>query len=183
MFQKTDRCDRCEEIKIKEQEKMPITEKARRDHDAHLKEKVLMRSEKNKDKVSCKGNKLMIVFDLQNVITLPKAEVSSFFYKRKLILYNLTAQTSTKQGYCAIWTEVTSGRAGNDIASGVIAIFTNVVEDHPEVTDIVCWSDSCVPQNRNSYISNAILEFLSKNKTIKSHDEIFSYRTLLCARG
>ena len=33
---KTDRCDRCEEIKIKEHEKMPITEKERRDHDAHI---------------------------------------------------------------------------------------------------------------------------------------------------
>ena len=88
-------------------------------------------------------------------------KVSSFFYKRKLILYNLTAHRHQPS-------KVTSGRAGNDIASGFIAILTNVVEDHPEVTDIVYWSDSCVPQNRNSYISNAILEFQSKNKKIKT---------------
>ena len=100
-------------------------------------------------------------------ITLPKADVSSFFYKRKLSLYNLTAQTSTNQGYCAIWTEITSGRVGNDIASTFIAILEKVTVDHPNVTNIVCWSDSCVPQNRNS-LSQAILEFLSKNKSIES---------------
>ena len=61
---KTDRCDRCEEIKIKEQQK-------RKEETMTLKEKEFMRPEMNKDKVSCKGNKLMIVFDLQNVITLP----------------------------------------------------------------------------------------------------------------
>ena len=83
-------------------------------------------------------------------------------------MYNLTAYTSSKQGYCSIWTELTAGRAGNDIASAFIAILKNVVADHPNVTDIVCWSDSCVPQNRNSHISQAMLEFLSQSNIITS---------------
>ena len=50
-----------------------------------------------------------------------------------------------------------SGRAGNDIASAFISFLRRVVSDHPNATDIICWSDSCVPQNRNSHISQAIL--------------------------
>jgi len=76
---------------------------------------------------------LLVVFDLENVKTLPKAEVDSFFYKRKLTLYNLTAMTSKNQDYCAIWTECMLGRAGNDIASAFIQILKEIVVDHPNV--------------------------------------------------
>ena len=70
---------------------------------------------------------LLVVFDLENVITLPKAEVGSFFYKRKLTMYNLITITSKKQGYCTIWIEAMSGRSGNDIASAFICILSNSI--------------------------------------------------------
>ena len=41
-----------------------------------------MRNEKEKDKKN--EEILLLSFDLQNVVTLPKADVGSFFYKRKL---------------------------------------------------------------------------------------------------
>ena len=71
-------------------------------------------------------------------------------------------------GYCAIWSELTSGRAGNDIASSFISILKKVIREHPRVEDIVCWSDRCVPQNRNSYISHAVIHFLTENPRIKT---------------
>ena len=80
---KTDRCDRCEEIKIKQKENIRILDIERKEYDTHLREKVSMRSEKKIDKERCDENYLMIVFDLENVITLPKAEVSSFFLQTK----------------------------------------------------------------------------------------------------
>ena len=132
----------------------------------HIEEKLAMREEKNKDKLISNENCLLVVFDLENVMTLPKADVGSFFYNRKLTLYNLTAMTSSRQGYCAIWTECKSGRAGNDIASAFIQILNKVAADHPNVTELVCWSHNCVPQNRNSHISQAILEYLSKQSKI-----------------
>ena len=97
-----------------------------------------------------------------------RAKTNNKYVEAGLNIYNLTAQTSTKQGCCDIWTELTSGRADNDIASAAIAILNKVVEDHPTVTDIVCWSDSCVLQNRNSHILQAILEFLWKHAEINS---------------
>ena len=74
--------------------------------------------------------------------------------------------TSSKQGYCAIWTKCMSDRAGNDIASAFMQILNKVYADHPNVIELICWSDSCVPQNRNSHVSQTILEYLSKQSKI-----------------
>ena len=67
-----------------------------------LQAKNSIRKEKQNDKSTIQENELIIFFYLEIVIDLPKAEVGSFFYKRKLNLYNLTAITADKQGYCAI---------------------------------------------------------------------------------
>ena len=125
-----------------------------------------MREEKNKDKLTTNENCLLVVFDLENEITLPKADVVSFFYKRKLTLYNLTAMISSKQGYCAIWTKCMSGQAGNDIASAFMQILNKVAADYTNVTELICWSDSYIPQNKNSRISQDILEYLSNQSKI-----------------
>lgn len=52
-----------------------------------------MRTEHKKDKDS---QTPILYFDLENVITCPRAEISSFFYTRKLNVYNLTAYYSAK---------------------------------------------------------------------------------------
>jgi len=114
---KTDRYDKCEEVKMKKSEKIPISDVEMDTHNKHLAEKVAMREEKNRDKCITDDSCLLVVFDLENVITLHKAE----------------AMTSSKQGYCAIWTELVSGRAGHDIASAFVKILTKMVEDHPTV--------------------------------------------------
>lgn len=127
-----------------------------------------MRQERKNDRES---KNLVVCFDLQNVIALPRANVSCFFYKRKLNVYNLTAHASdgtTKQGYCAIWNEALCGRAGNDIASAVVKLLTKICNNHTDAVDIILWSDSCVPQNRNSIIAYALAEFLQKNCKIRS---------------
>ena len=91
-------------------------------------------------KTGIKKNKniLLLSYDLQNVVTLPKAGVSSFFYMKRLNLYNLTAKTSTKKGYSSIWTELTSGRSGYGLASAIIAILKRVIQDHPDEKHLVC---------------------------------------------
>lgn len=74
-------------------------------------------------------------------------------------MYNLTAYYSvTKQVYCAIWNETVTGRAGNDIASAVRKIL-GVLSDENEFVNLTTWSDSYVLKNRNSIISNAMMDF------------------------
>ena len=78
---KTDRRERCEEMKIKRKEGINITNEEQELHDAHIAEKDIMRKEKENDKSAIQENELIILFDLENVINLPKAEVGSFFVK------------------------------------------------------------------------------------------------------
>lgn len=116
-------------------------------------------------------------FDLQNVLTCPKGDVKIFFYKRKLNVYNMTAHLSfnnTKTVYCTIWSEALQGRAGNDIASAVFKILNRVAEDFPLLEELILWSDSSVPQNRNSIISFAIAQVLQKNENLQKITMKFS---------
>ena len=162
---KSDRCNHCEAYKVSKAQAEQITEEVEAAQKHHIAEKMFMRSDSNADRQN--PVKFVVCFDLENVITLPKAEISSFFYKRKLTLYNLTAHTSTKRGYCAIWTESLSGRAGNDIASAAVKLMESIISDHPNLKELTTWSDSCVPQNRNSLISYAMAEFLSRQPVLE----------------
>lgn len=84
----------------------------------------------------------------------------------KLNIYNLTAHLSTnKKVYCSIWTEYTGGRSGNDLASALFKILNKILEENC-FNEIITWSDSCVPQNKNSIMSTAIL------RTMQLHPEL-----------
>lgn len=49
-----------------------------------------------------------------------------------------------------------SGREGNDIASTFVKTLRNVVKDNVHITDIVYWSDSCIPKNGISHMPQVI---------------------------
>ena len=83
----------CEEYEIKVQVKIPIFVEEKRNRDIHLNGKVQMRTEKKKNKIDKIDNKILVAFDLENIITLLRIDVGWFFYKRKLTMYNLTAST------------------------------------------------------------------------------------------
>lgn len=160
-------CDKCELHKTRE--KSEKTQKENDDYEKHVRSKTKTAEERAKNKELVTMDSLVIDFDLENVFSLPKAKVSSFFHKSKLNTYNLTAIVQqTKRPYSAVWTEVMSGRSGKDIASALVTILSMVVDDYPESQHIILWSDSCVPQNRNSGMSYALQHFIEKHPTIKS---------------
>ena len=125
-------------MKINRKEGINIRTEEQEFCDAHITEKDSMRKEKGNYKSLILENELITALDLESVINLPKAEVGSFFYKRNLNLYNSMAITSDKQGYCAIWTEITSGRAGNNIGSALSTILKKIVADNSNKTDFIC---------------------------------------------
>lgn len=97
-------------------------------------------------------------------------------------MYNLTAYYSaTKQVYCAIWNETVTGRAGNDIASAVRKIL-DVLSDENEFVNLTTWSDSYIPQNRNSFISNAIMDFFRDNPQVKAINMKYSVSGHSCVQ-
>ena len=166
---KKDRCDACEAYKVaKENNKLDNT--MEEVQQVHLQEKIAMREEKTYNNNNELVDLVVISFDLQNVVQCPKAEISSFFYKRKLNVYNLTAHVKsnkTIKKYCVVWPEVTSRRTGNDLASGLIKIFDDVAKTFPEAKHYITWSDSCVPQNRNSIMTTAMIYFLTQHRLVE----------------
>ena len=171
---KQDRCDTCELFKNnKDDEK----------YKKHVSGKIASKAERDSDRSRIKGiqgnsNEAVICFDLQNVLSCPRANVSNFFYKRKLSMYHLTAHCSIDtRGYGAVWCETTSGRSGNDLASALIVILELILVQHPYITKITLWADSCVGQNRNSLISFALQNFL------RSHTQIQSIEQKFCEPG
>lgn len=136
-----------------------------------------MRIEREKDRNNKINTTAVICFDLENVLPLPKTNVESAFYKRKLNMYNMTVHLQImphSQVYCALWHEGIVGRSGNDMASAVLKVFETIFEQNPNITNIITWSDSCVSHNRNSIMTSAMLSFLMKNPTIESINMKFS---------
>jgi hypothetical protein len=160
---KKDRCDLCEEF-VCAQKNDSMTERLNTSQNSHITSKDATMKER---KIDREMKTAVICFDLQNVITLPRANISNMFYKRKLNMYNLTGHFSeNKQGFAVLWHEGQSGRAGNDIASALTTMLSKVIEQNPDITELVLWSDSCVPQNRNSLMSLALINFLKSQTTL-----------------
>lgn len=154
-------------VRLHDNDLREIDDASRKEYEKHMLEKKACRKRRQTDR-ELKEN-AVLSFDLQNVLTCPKAEVSKFFYKSKFSVYNLTAHLSlNNQVYCAVWSENLIGRKGTDIASAVCRILTQVLNDHPEIEHITLWSDSCVPQNRNSIISFALSQFLWLTENLHS---------------
>ena len=73
------RCDKCKLYDVKINDDIPITPSEEESYKNHVEEKKLMREEKSEDKNSEYDDMCIVIVDLENVITLPKAESSSFF--------------------------------------------------------------------------------------------------------
>lgn len=166
---KKDLCDICSEYDLRKQENIvsgDLEEKYRK----HIEAKLSAREEKLKDVNISKGDEstVLMCFDMQSVLTCPQTQISKAYYKKKFAVYNLTGfDVVQKKGYCALWHELLGGRKGIDIASALCLILEKLLVERPNVTTIILWSDSCVPQNKNSHMSAALLHFLKQNPTIK----------------
>ncbi|GFO14238.1 7-cyano-7-deazaguanine tRNA-ribosyltransferase [Plakobranchus ocellatus] len=79
---KKDMCDMCEKFRLKEKEKS-LNEEDRQLYHAHRLAVENSRVEKKKDKET---EDVIVSFDLEKVLTLPKADISIFFLQEKVIL-------------------------------------------------------------------------------------------------
>ena len=168
---KKDRCDLCEEFKNCSKTRT-VSSELQTKYEKHVENKKCAKIERDKDRQS---QEAVLCFDMQNVISCPRANISNFFYKRKLNMYNLTAHFSLNKGaYNAMWPETMAGRGGNEIASALIVILKRIIADFPLLNEFTLWSDSCVPQNRNSVMTTAILDFVSSSPKITKIQQKFS---------
>ena len=150
---KKDLCSICEAFK-----NMSDNEKADKqvEIEKHNKEKVLSRIEKEIDKkLAIDNDKILLsVFDLQAVTPLPNGNVSSFYYKSKLNVFNFTAYNIVdKTGYCYMWHEGEARRGANEIATCIF----KYIEEYGIGKQILFYSDNCSAQNKNKFLVSMYL--------------------------
>ena len=110
---------------------------------AHNKAKNV-RAEKSKDKENA-GPKISVwTVDVQAVLTCPKTKASALYYQTKLQVHNLSFYNlHTHERYCYVWDE-TEGDVNSEIFAHLqYKHFTEVLESHPEIEEIIVWSDGC----------------------------------------
>lgn len=124
-------------------------------------------------------NEILLSFDCQKNLPLPKIPDQSVYYSRQLYLYNFTIvrgsshhNLSKDNVYSYIWTEETAHKGSNEICSAVIdcldKLSTNGIEK------IRLMADGCGGQNKNSILLSALMNWLYMNtQNIKSIEIIF----------
>lgn len=114
------------------------------------------RTEKHRnDRERQDGDVSLVSFDLQSQTSCPGAEISSFFPAKENGTY-----------------EAVSVREANDITRAAMKVLEPVVHDYPDATEIVTWSDSCVPQNRNSVIGFPMADLLTGHPQGRKYIEV-----------
>lgn len=172
---KKDLCDICSEYDTKKKEDS-LCQNLEEKYSMHVKSKLEARHEKQRDILICRDDpeSALICFDMQSVLTCPQTQISKAYYKKKYSVYNLTGNDVVKKkGYCILWHELLGGRKGVDIASALYVMIEKILEGRPEVTKLILWSDSCVPQNKNSHMSAALFFLMKMHPEIKSITQKF----------
>ncbi|CAH0564506.1 unnamed protein product [Brassicogethes aeneus] len=175
---KSDTCKTCDETSIKletairnnDDEQRTILSTTLNLHKSRAKAmQDLLKSEKELSRL--KGSKkLVISFDLQQAMPIPKLTTGPAFYCRKIWLYNLGIHDCTaEQGYMYLWSEDKAKRGADEIAS-VLLKFLNNLENN-NVEDLVVFTDNCPEQNKNWLLTSLWLQLVKENrfKSITHH--------------
>lgn len=146
---KKDQCDLCHQFK----NISVVTEEIKDKYLTHQKEKDYSRKLKLETKVlaanDCK--KACIVFDFQKVLSSPHGNISIYYYKRKLNVYNFTVyDMASKEAFCYMWDETVAKRGPNEVASCIYDFMSKLVSKG--AAEINFWSDNCGGQNRNRIV-------------------------------
>ena len=154
-FQKPmkDQCDLCNSFKnATDSDKIKMKEK----YERHIKNKVLARENKQKDKLKAQANMdptfIAACFDLEEVLITPKAFESSLYYKRRLNTFNLSIfDLGSLNAYCYLWNESVSGRGASEVSS---CIFDFLDAMSKEEKKNLLYADNCAAQNKNKYLAS-----------------------------
>jgi hypothetical protein len=157
-------------------------------YERHIRNKNLSRQAKETDKNTAKTDLKYVsaCFDLQQVITLPKANQSSMYYSRKLNNYNLSLYSlGSGESYCYVWNETIANRGSCEVSSCVYAFLKAMAND--DIKSVTLYSDNCGGQNRNRFFvsmlwyslksmkfSSISHKFLERGHTMNENDSVHS---------
>lgn len=100
-------------------------------------------------------------FDLQKVLICPRSEVSAFFYRNKISMYNFTVyDTRLHEGHCNLWTEVDARKGSNEVGTCVLKFIRAKVL--AGIKEFIFESDGPTSQNRNRMVFSMYLTAAAK---------------------
>lgn len=137
-------------------------------YEQHTAEKQKVRALKNESKEAAKVDKTkaVLIFDLQQVIYLPRTNESAVFYMRRLSVFNFTVyDITTKECFCYTWDETIAKRGACEIASCLKKLLQEY--DNKGFETIEFYSDGCAGQNKNSIEAAMFIHFLKTSTKIK----------------
>nr|CAH7730724.1 unnamed protein product [Callosobruchus chinensis] len=137
------------------------------EYQLHLKNKNLARALKAADKERAKQKTTLCcaVFDLQQVLSVPKSEVGLAYYKLKLSTYNFTVfDLAYKDAFCYMWYQCIGNRGASEIGSCLLLFIEARIRKG--VNEFAFYSDNCAGQNRNKYLFS-LYNYLSQKYKIK----------------
>lgn len=143
--------------------------KLKQKYNIHISEKTTAREKKAACKKEAMEDKTMLcgVFDLQQVIYLPRTNESAVFYKSRLSNFNLTFYNiATKECFCFIWHEAISGRGSSEIATCLYKVLEEYITNQ-SASRIVLFSDGCYAQNKNTVLPAMFLYTINKYPSLK----------------
>lgn len=101
-----------------------------------------------------------ISFDLEAILSVPFSADCQIYYKRKLSVFNFTIFDSfDHSGHCFIWDETHGSKGASEIGTCLLNYLKNLPET---VSYVSSFSDTCGGQNRNQFVSVAMLYAVNK---------------------
>lgn len=173
---KVDTCKTCDSFVLSIKQCNNVDKKAQiqSDYEKHKETADEAYAQKRLDKASCINNpsKVVLVFDLQQVLNTPSLTTNVSFYKRLLSTYNLTIRDCSEGGRseCYMWHESTGGRGSEQIAS---CLFKKLGSIPTTVNHVVTYSDTCGGQNRNINMAIMFSYVVSSSTTLQIIDQKF----------
>ena len=99
----------------------------------------------------------VINFDLQKVLTTPRAEIGPLYYLSKLCVWNFTIyELAAQTGHCFVWNETIGKRGSAEVSSFLLHFFRE--KSATGVKKFNLYSDSCSGQNKNKNIFSMYLK-------------------------
>ena len=137
-------------------------------YQVHCAEKGMARQWKEDAKMRAKTESDVIAacFDLQQVLNCPHGEISSYYYHRKLSVYNLTVYNiGNASANCYMWPEVIASRGANAIASCLLSFITEQASLGRKIFELL--SDNCSGQNRNRIVATLYWLLVGRVNVVK----------------
>uniref|UniRef100_A0A6P7GN78 Uncharacterized protein LOC114344462 n=1 Tax=Diabrotica virgifera virgifera TaxID=50390 RepID=A0A6P7GN78_DIAVI len=164
---KKDQCSLCNSYNIAK-DKGPLQEDYN-NHKQREKDDMQMKADDKQRSRADEGKTFRsISFDMQAILPIPHAGDNQIYYKHKLNVYNFTIyDTSNSDGHCFVWDETHGNKGSVEIGSCLLKYLMNLPET---VTHVASFSDTCSGQNRNKFVTAAMLYAVNKIDNLKIID-------------